>query len=89
MPRQKKSPDELFSLVLEDDYQRVINDKSSGSFNSWILNKKDLLEKVRVLNNADVNYRIFRLGYEVEVTDNQQINIVNGMRDWLKVYKKK
>lgn len=89
MPRQKKSPDELFFLVLEVDYQRVINDKSSGSFNSWILNKKDLLEKVRVLNNADVNYRIFRLGYEVEVTDNQQINIVNGMRDWLKVYKKK
>lgn len=85
MPRQKKSSDELFVLVLEVDYQRVINNKSDGSFNSFILSKKDLLKKVKILNNADVNYRIFRLGYEVEITDNQQVNIVNSMHDWLKI----
>lgn len=85
MPRQKKSSDELFVLVLEVDYQRVINNKSAGSFNSFILSKKDLLKKVKILNNADVNYRIFRLGYEVEITDNQQVNIVNSMHDWLKI----
>lgn len=88
MPRQKKSPDDLFFLVLEVDYQRVINGKSAASF-CWILSKNNLIDKVKMLDDEGVNYRIFRLGYEVEVTDNQQINIVNGMRDWLKVYKKK
>lgn len=89
MPRPKKTLDDLFFLVLEVDYQRIINDKSAGSFNSWILNKKNLLEKVRVFNNTDVNYRIFRLGYEVRVTDNGQIDIVTGMENWLRDYKKK